>query len=350
MTVKPHFDVEKSLKMCPPRQFKGARFVKRIVINRDKVTFPEHEQTRVLSVKQDNVISIRDSLSINGWIHTEQPPFGYVDPNNKDRFVGISGYNRDAAMSQLEWQTMIFDVYEFDSPLAKRIAKTSANQHRTPFSPNTKEDLVKQVISAIKENEIDDNQKSIKDLIAIIADDKTDKEKKIIYDTVMKRKGGSDTIRTYHTGKGEYSTEEIAIDLKLPYKGDAHLKLSGELGYIGQIKTPKTVLFDAKVMSSTYNNAKVAFLGFIDKPGEQPKIYEQRKQFQNDFEKFIRQDAKFVLNILKTYGVKTTLDEVLGKYPIYFKGFLPQVITPDANKGGRPKEETLVDALGNQVV
>jgi hypothetical protein len=350
MAVKPHFDVEKSLKMCPPRQFKGARFVKRIVTSRDKITFPENEQTRVLSVKQDNVSQIRDSLEINGWIHTEQPPFGYVDPNKKDRLVGISGFNRNAAMSQLEWTTTIFDVYEFDSPLAKRIAKTSANQHRTPFSPNTKEDLIKQVICAIKENEIDDNEKSILELIDVIADDKPSKEKKNIYDSVMKRKGGSDTIRTYHTGKGEYSTQEIAIDLKLPYKGDVHYKLSGELGYIGNIKTPKTTLFDAKVMSNSYNNAKVSFIGFIDKPGEQPKIYEQRKQFKESFSAFIRQDAKFVLHFLKLYGVKTTLDDVISNYPIHFKGFLPQVITPDSNKGGRPKEENLVDVMGNPVV
>jgi hypothetical protein len=350
MAVKPHYDVEKSLRMAPPKQFKGAKFVKRIIVNRDKITFPEEEQTRVLSIKQDNVIAIRDSLEINGWIHTEQPPFGYVDPNNKDRLIGVSGFNRDAAMSQLDWSTIIFDIYEFDSPLAKRIAKTSANHHRTPFSSNTREDLIKQVICAIKESEIDGDEKTIKNLIDIIADDKSSKEKKNIYDSVMKRKGGSDTIRTYHTGEGEYSTQEIAVDLKLPYKGDIHFKLSSELGYIGSIKTPKTTLFDAKAVSSTYNNAKVAFIGFIDKPGEQPKIYEQRKQFKESFSAFIRQDAKFVLHILKLYGVKTTLDDVISNYPIHFKGFLPQVITPDSNKGGRPKEETLVDVMGNPVV
>lgn len=349
MAAKAFFDVELSLKMCPPKKYPGAKFVKRIVVRREKITYPDNEQTRVHAVKQPNVVQIRDSLEVNGWIHTEDPPFGYVDPDNKDRYIGISGFNRNAALSQLGWETIIFDVYAFDSPLAKRIAKTQANQHRTPFSPNTKEDLIKQVILAIKSNEIEPNEVSIKEMISLIASDKTQKEQKKIFENVMKQKGGSDTIRTYHTAKGDYSTEEAALKLQLPYAGDEHFKSFGRLGYIGSIKTPKTVLYDAKVLSNSYGNAKVSFIAFIDNPKEQPKIYEQRKQYKESFDEFLRKDAEFILNIVKSYGVNTTVDEILKKYPIVFQGFLPQVITPDVSKGGKPKEETLVDARGNEV-
>jgi hypothetical protein len=349
MPVKVHFDIENSLKFAPPKKYNNARHIKRIIVKRDKVTFPLDEQTRVLSVKQTNVSEIRDSLEVNGWLHTEIPPMGYVDPNDKDRFIGISGFNRNAAMSQLEWETMIFDVYEFDTPLAKRRAKVKANHHKRPFSPNTKEDLIKQVILAIKSNEIQSDEHSIKELIDDIAEDKTEKEKNKIFDSINKRKGGSDTVRTYHTGKGQYSTQEVSSELKLPFSGDQHLKLSGELGYINSSTSPKTTLYDAKKLSSQYGGAKVAFIGFIDKPGEQPKIYQQRSDFLVKFDNFIRQDAEFVLNVLKSFNVETNIEEVLKKYPVYFKGFLPQVITPDTTKGGNPKEETLVDIDGNSV-
>ena len=348
MASKAFFDVDLSLKLSPPRKSDGVKFVKRLVIRRDKVTYPDFEQTRVHAVKQPNIVQIRNSLEVNGWIHSEQPPFGYVDPNNKDRYIGISGFNRNAAMSQLGWDTMMFDVYEFESPLSKRIAKTKANQHLTPFSTNTNQDLVKQVLLAIKEKEINSDEKSIKDLIEEIASDKVAKERKSIYDTVILQRGGSDTIRTYHTAKGEYSTQEAALKLGLPYKGDEHFKMFGKLGYISSIETPKTALYDAKVMSNDYGGAKVSLISFIKAPKEQPKIYEQRKKHKETIIQFMRKDAEFVMNMLKTYGVNTTIDDILKKYPIVFGGFLPQVITPDVTKGGKPKEETLVDEFGKE--
>jgi hypothetical protein len=350
MASKAYFNVEESLKLSPPQKSPGVKFIKRIVVKRDKITYPDAEQTRVHAVKQPNVIDIRNSFEVNGWIHTERPPFGYVDPDNSDRFIGISGFNRNAAASQLGWDTIIFDVYEFESPLAKRIAKTKANQHRKPFSPNTKSDLVKQVIDAIKAKEINPDEKSIKDLIEEIAEDKILKERKKIFDSVIKQKGGSDTIRTYHTSKGDYSTEEAALKLQLPYSGDEHFKTFGKLGYIHSMKTPKTTLYDAKSLSNSYGGAKVSFIAFIEDPKEQPKIYEQRKNHKEAFDQFLRKDAEFVLNIVKSYGINTTVDDILKKYPIVFQGFLPQVITPDVTKGGKPKEETLVDELGREVV
>lgn len=349
MSSKAYFDVELSLKLSPPRKSPGVKFVKRIIIRRDKVTYPDFEQTRVHAVKQTNVVQIRNSLEVNGWIHSEQPPFGYVDPDSKERFIGISGFNRNAAMSQLGWDTMLFDVYEFESPLAKRIAKTKANQHLTPFSTNTNQDLVKQVLLAIKSKEINSDEMSIKKMIEEIASDKVSSERKKILDTVITQRGGSDTIRTYHTGKGEYSTEEIALKLSLPYKGDEHFKMFGKLGYISSMKTPKTALYDAKVLSNDYGGAKVSFISFIEDPKEQPKIYEQRKKHKESITQFMRKDAEFVLNILKTYGVNTTIEDILKKYPIIFGGFLPQVITPDGTKGGKPKEEFLVDEFGKDI-
>jgi hypothetical protein len=349
MSFKPHFDLELSLKACPPQKFKEATFVKRIVIRRDRVDFPQDEQTRVLSVKQNNVANIRDSLDINGWIYTEQPPFGFVNPNNKDRFIGISGFNRNAAMSQLEWETMIFDVYEFSSPYSKRLAKAKANQHTRPFSPNTKQDLVKQVILAIKMKEISPDEISIREMIDEIAADKPAKEKKSIFETVIKQKGGSDTIKTYHKGKGDFSTYQVALELNLPYEGDNNFSTSKELGYITSMSTPKTILYDAKKLSREYNGAKVSFIAYIDKPCEQPKIYEQRKAYAKKFQEFLLEDAKFVVNLLGKYGVKVDIKDVIENYPVRLKGFLPQVITPDETKQGKPKEETLVDALGNKL-
>ena len=75
MAIKPHYDVEKSLTLRPPKKFSGGgNHIKRIVINRSKLTFPLEENSRELTVLQDGVASIRDSFVVNGWLHDAYPP------------------------------------------------------------------------------------------------------------------------------------------------------------------------------------------------------------------------------------------------------------------------------------
>jgi hypothetical protein len=349
MAIKPHYDVTKSLTLRPPKKFSGGgEHRKRIVLNRSKVTFPLEENSRELTVIQEGVATIRDSFLVNGWLHDAYPPIVYENTNKKDHFVGISGFHRNAAMDQLDWDTMMVDVYDFPSPLAITIAKAEANHHNKPFTPITKRDIEKQVLRSLKNNEIPNTEDDIKNLVEILAAIKTPKERKSILESVLKRNGGNGIVRTYHTGRGESSTQEIAEELKLPFSGSKHYQLSGEFGYINSSDTPKTTLHDAKKLSITNGNVKVALIAFIDKPVEE-KINTQRSARKARFEQFIREDAEFVLSIVKQFGVKASLDDVVAKYPLYLKGFLPQLISPDETKGGRPKEETLVDANGKPV-
>jgi hypothetical protein len=349
MAIKPHYDVEKSLSLRPPKKFTGgSKHKKRIVLNRSKVTFPLEENSRELTVIQDGVSSIKDSFLVNGWLHDAYPPIVYEDPNKKDSFIGISGFHRNAAMDQLDWDTMMVDVFEFPSPLSITIAKAEANHHNKPFTPITKRDIEKQVLRALKNKEIPNTEDDVRNLVEILAAIKTPKERKKIFQDVMKRNGGNGIVRTYHTGQGESSTQEIAEELKLPFSGSKHFQLSGEYGYINSSDTPKTTLHDAKKLSMANGNVKVALIAFIDKPVEE-KINAQRQAHKARFEQFIREDAEFVLSIVKQFGLNANIDDVVAKYPLYLKGFLPQLISPDETKGGRPKEETLVDANGKFV-
>ena len=228
MAIKPHYDVQKSLNLRPPRKFTaGGEHKKRIVVNRSKITFPLEENSRELTVVQEGVASIRDSFLVNGWLHDAYPPIVFEDPNKKDSFIGISGFHRNAAMDQLGWDTMMVDVFEFPSPLAITVAKAEANHHKKPFTPLTKRDIEKQVLRALKNNEIPNTEDDIKSLVEILAAIKTIKERKSIFEAVIKRKGGNGIVRTYHTGDGESSTEEIAEELKLPFSGSKHFQLSG---------------------------------------------------------------------------------------------------------------------------
>ena len=356
MPMKVHFDIELSKKLCPPKDpidrfgKKIGRFVKRILIKRNLVSYDITSNPRIHNIKPENVIKIRDSFEVNGFIPTECPPGIEVDPNDPNRYVGLSGFNRDAAAGALGWEVMIYDVYEFDSPKARRIYRSASNQHRTPHTDMTKSDIVKEVSLAIRNKEIENNETSIRDFVEELAADKTEQVRKTIVKTVTKSNGSSDSIRLYHdSGSGEASLVKLAEELNLPVKGDKRHAQTKKLGYLISSATQKTTLYDAKKLSQEYNWQNVEFRAHIEEAKETPAIYKQREDWEEKYKTFLRVDAEFVQEVMKRCGFKCDIDTILAKYPFQFKGFAPQVITPDATKGGRPIEETIVDAYGKQL-
>ena len=166
--MKVLFDVRKSLDLCPPKFQNGVKHIKRIVLKRgEDVTYPKENNPRLLNIVSEKIPEIRDSFIVNGFIHTCTPPTVKVDPNNKNRFIGLSGYHRNAAAEQAGWETMIYDVVEFDSPKDERIHRLTTNHVFTPAIPNTLDDLVKQIKEAIVNKEITNEDFDIKSFIKI---------------------------------------------------------------------------------------------------------------------------------------------------------------------------------------
>jgi len=353
MPMKVHFDIELSKKLCPPKDptdrfgRKIGRFIKRIVIKRDLVSYDKDANPRVHNVKPENVIKIRDSFEVNGFILTEYPPGIEVDANDPNRYIGLSGFNRNEAAGALGWDVMIYDVYEFDSPKARRIYRSASNQHKTPHTDMTKSDILKEVNLAISNKEIENNEASIRELVEELAADKTKTVRDTIFNNVTKMNGSSDNIRLYHdSGNGENSLSKLAEELNLPFKGDKRYRQTNKLGYLISSATRKTTLYDAKKLSKEYNWQNVEFRAHIEEAKETPAIYKQREDWEEKYKTFLRTDAEFVQEVMKRCGFKCNIDTILSKYPFEFKGFAPQVITPDPTKGGKPIEETIVDSSG----
>lgn len=353
--MKQLFDVEDSKLKCPPEKLykKGVNFKKRVVLKRGKngvVTYPEQLNPRVLHVMTDKIPELRDSFSVNGFDNINPPPTIKVDPNNPNRFIGLSGYHRDAAAEQVGWDTMIYDIVEFDSPLDERKHRSGTNKHRFPSIPNTQDDIVKQVKEAITCKEIENTDIEVKKLISELADDKTAAVQKNIFKKFREHVSSSSTIRTYHTQGGSNSTEEFALKHNLPYGGDKNYASSGKLGYLTGIKTPKTSLFDAKNLSMEYNGANVQICSWIkDNPKEAPAIYKQREEWKNKFDEFIKEDCEFIKYIAKKCGYDIPLNKLVENHPVKFKGFMAQDISPNPIDNGNPKEQGLVDMFGNKL-
>jgi hypothetical protein len=351
--MKPHFDVDLSLRLCPPNYTKGVRFKKRIVLNRGQdgvVTYNPIDNPRVMSVVQNKIPPLVDSFKVFGYRIDCSPPTIKVDPKNKNRFVGLTGFHRDAAAARLDWETMVYDIVEFDSPLDERIHVVSSNNNVLPAIPNTILDIVKQVKEALVNKEIENDDDAIRSLIESLASDKTKDAKSKIFKKLRDHISYSSTLRSYHTDGGENSTQEFAEKYNLPFEGDRRYLQSGKLGYITGIKTPKTTLFDAKNLSNTYGNIPVYIYAWIkDNPKEAPAIYKQRKYWLERFNQFVREDCEAMKNIMSAMNITVDVDKLVDNHPVKFGGFLAQDLTPDIFNGGNPKEDGLVDVNGNAI-
>jgi len=347
--MKALFDTKSSLEQCPPIFSDGVTWKKRIVLPRNLVSYLKQYNPRELNIVSEKIPALRDSFIVNGFINSCPPPTIKVDPNNKDRFIGLSGYHRNIAAEQAEWHTLIYDVVEFDSPKDERIHRVVTNHHKTPFTENTNDDIVKQTREAVANGEVLNDDDEIKQFISIIASDKTAKDQKIIYKKVRRHTLLSATLLTYHSGNGENSTKEFALKYNIPYRADAAYEQLDELGYITVEKHPKIMLHDAKKLSDEYDGKEISIYAYIKSPLGAPKLYKQRKEYKETFEKFIMDDCRLEQSKMARMGIDVNLDVIIKNHPIKFKGFLAQDISADPLNNGNPKEQGVVDVYGNMI-
>lgn len=348
--MKPVFDIQKSKELCPPAYYpKGVKFIKRIVLKRNIVTYGSNYNPRELQVKTNEIGPLLTSFTVNGFIHTQQPPTIKVDPNNPDRFIGLSGYHRGLTAELLGWETMVYDVLEFETPLDERKWRSISNHHKTPAISMTEDDIIKQLKEAIECKEIANDDAEIADLIDVIAADKTIPQRKKILKNLRLRVSESSTLRSYHNQGGSMSAEEFALKHNLPFDGDARYAQTNQLGYFNHSATPKTSLVGAKNKGMVYGKP-VYLYTWIEKPKAAPALYEQRKEHLESFKEFIRTDCIFVQHLAELCGVSLDLDLLIENHPFKFGGFLAQDLTPCIEKSGGAKEDGVVDVYGNPVI
>jgi hypothetical protein len=352
------FDIEKSLELCPPdkRMFPKTLsqesidemvFVERKIIPKDKVTFRMKDQIRSLGSVPENVYELKVSLETHGYIHSEYPPIVVEDDDKVGYYNGISGFNRDHASDVLGEKYFMYDVYSFKSPLAKFYMKTISNHIYNPKKGNTKEDLIHLVLKAIEDGIIENDDDALKRHIGIIAADKSVGERKNILKGVRSYKTKFSHLRTYHCGEsGAKSTKTAAKKHGLGWGGDKNLADTGKLGYIPPYGKPITALAQSENLLKKYSFTPIEFTFFIPEPSPEPKLTQDRLNKLREFEEAKSKKMEFYQVLLAEFGVHKSIKEIEEKIPMHVLGFLPQHENPDPTKGGRPTEDTIVDAYG----
>jgi hypothetical protein len=353
--MKIAFDLAKSLNECPPTfsKTKGVKHINRLILNRDKVEFGKTSQTYRVDVNlDDNISNLKQSYSANGFIYTQKPQVVRKSDKNPKFYTGVSGHNRDEAQESLEWETAIYDIVEFDTPLDELKFAYEDNQH-PPAAGTKPKDILKGLTKASGKMVNLKDDKTLTKLIAILAADKSLSKQKTIFDNFREDNSKYDSIKPY----GGESANIKAMELEAPVKGDKNyddVLIDGKVKYkgvnrYGYVKEPggyKTLLFDGlRLWHNEGCSDDINVTGYVKDPTP-TNLFEKRSLWMKEFKKM--EDFTYDMCSNMT-GMSVADIKSKGKFPFKFNGFLPQNLSPDITNGGNPVETDIVDIKGKSI-
>jgi hypothetical protein len=348
------FDVNKSLAECPPEiyysqlgtdgepLFPGIRFVKRIVLNRNLVSYRMEDQIRGEDAGEDRTAAVQGSYSNLGFLNSKIPQAIIVDPNDSKRFLGKVGFGRDEAQENLNWETSIYDVIEYNKPIDLEAFTINSNDDldHVPAFPNTKTTILKSVINAIDKKLVEDDDAAILVYLKRIARSKPQWHGTILSTIRKEHISRWPTMKAFSTARAK----KESILLGLPYEGNKNKNITS-LGYARKITSLKNFFWDGMTLSEKYGWKKIYLSTWVDEPNPQ-SLSTDRKEIKENFDKM-----EDTFNIWISHYLDMPITEVRergeGKFPLIFNGFFAQDKQKQANDGGVPKEVDLVDEDGN---
>lgn len=351
------FDIERSLKESPPEKyysqlgcdgaplFPGTKFIKRIVLNRDLVTYQAHHQIRETDAGEHRVKELTSSYKQMGFLYYKPVQSIMVDPENPKRFIGLAGFGRNEAQHILGWDTAIYDVLEFDTPMHFHAFRANSNEDsdHVPALPNTKATVTKSVVNAVVDNVIPDTDAAILQYLKLIARNKPDWHKEILTKIRKEHISRHKTMRAISATRAK----EAAIELNLPYEGSKNTNCK-DYGYVREFGGGKSIFYDGMNFSMNNGFSDVGLITWVPEPIP-TKLHIQRQQISDSFDKLEENFIKWI-----SHYIDMPVDEVrrrgAGRFPIKLNGFFAQDFEPDANNGGSPKESGVVDINGNIII
>jgi hypothetical protein len=299
---------------------------KRVVVQRSSIDWSGSKwQIREGVYDEKNVIEIVSSLKAYGYLPTEKPQVVIRAPaGHLTEFIGIAGFNRDAAQKLLGWTTTVVDVVEYKNPIDLRIFSHRTNHQKTPSAPCTTGDFVKSVEAAIESNEIGRTEKEVIALVEAIVEPHRKSVIKAVIKTVISNIEYGNTLHRPFDGAlaNKFAKDRFEIDT-----GKKHC------AFIRPNGVSKTTFFDGMKASLAFSS-DITIYGYIDQP-KPATLNKKRQVWMNEFTSL----GKFWQDVVQAgSGTRPPVENC----PFVFGGFLPQNETPDPSKGGSPTETELV--------
>ena len=348
--------LEKSLELAPPVEFTGGHHLGRHLVPFSQVSFDEEKQSRDKSTDTNHVDSIVNRYELMSYALDAQPMMGTLQSGNNLLVDGFAGYHRNGACDTFGQKFYIVDIYEFDTPLDRRVARNRSNHHKDVALTQKINDYVKEIVNAAKVGEILKTETAVSDLAWALAEG--DKTKKQIEDSIIPKAIqllGSvyADFRTYSsmTGKkaGKYTLQKFMVNRGYAAQGVQHrteeqLIAQGYISYCAAEGDNKATWARA-IAHGQRLGIPVWVFGYASTRKSDLKDF--RDGWIKDFKEMKSIFVDFVFGITDASQGEGVDESVFW---CKFAGFLPQHVKPNATKGGRPTEVGLVNEDGKKVV
>ena len=348
--------LEVSLKLAPPKKFKGGRHLGRYLIPLNLMEFDPADQPRDKTNDVNHVTDLTNRFELMGYAKDAQPMMGTMASGSDHVVKGFAGFHRKSALKIFGQTFYIIDIYEFDTPLDRRVARNLSNHHKDVTLSQTINDYVSEIVNAANAGEILKTETAISELAWRLAEG--DKTKDQIEDSIIPKairqlgnvyanfqtyssqtgpKAGPYTLQKFMENKG-YVAQGVQ------HRTDEQLIAQGYISYCAADGGNKATWARA-IAHGQRLGIPVWVFGYASTRQSDLKVF--RDKFIEEFEemKSIFVDFSFgITGASQGEGVDESV------FWCKLAGFLPQHVRPDATQGGRATEVGLVDADGNPII
>jgi hypothetical protein len=346
--------IEKTLELCPPKEYSGFYFLGRNFIPTTQVQHNPEEQSRDKEVDNDSQRALKHEFEKGFLPHIASPAPVIFNPDVPYQVTAMGGFHRKPVLEEIGQSFYMFDVYCYYGNTIDRDKwkmRNQCNHHRGYHKFQTKQDYIKEMCNAIELGFVENTETAITQALDEICDFSSDRKKTIIKEVTNNCQTYAN-FRTYtsqNNGYAKYTLQGWLESQGIAKAGIENRKPDEivDQGYIsyccGEGDNKGTWM--RAIVNSVKFGVPVYMFGYAPtRQATEGDLQTYREEWIKDF---VKQKAT-LLDFFNTVASETQ-QEFTKNFPIKIAGFLPQYIKPDAKHKGRPSENTLVDQYGKSL-
>jgi hypothetical protein len=345
--------VEKSLEKCPPKEFKGAKWIGRFIIPTSFVKYIKEDQTRDKESDPRAVQELTTDYSVNGILLDKPPPVAAFDPQFPQDPKGLSGYGRKQTYENLGQDIYFYDIYDFTGPYEKyykEVVRNITNHHKGVSRTQTKHDYIKAVSKAVAEEIVPNIYEEIVKYVDEVAADKPANIRKGIVKEVCASNKTYANFTTYSSQRSAKNINSLYSFLNRNHFVPAgienrtyeDIQKQGYVVYCAASGDNQSTWARAVTNSVKYG-VPVYILGYSD------HRVDDLETFRTEWIENFNSQKDIMVEFAQTLLGDTNAEIDYDNFPIKVGGFLPQYVKPNPNDKGAPTEIGVVDQFGKTI-
>jgi len=335
------FDIQISLKKCPPNYGKGLTWLKRIAVNLSSLITKDDKgntlQPRQKKLEEQNHDELKSSFLANGILYDKEVMV--VEQRADGELELQSGFNRlYVLLNELGIDTWFVDVVTYTDPFFKALWKRRFNatvNHIAVGVPNTEGSFLLGLSEARKTESFDwkDDDAVLTALDFMANGSKTEEQ----LEKLLKKWRQTNHVDDHVTGLNRSMAQELAEKMNLPSKGYCKVAAKSWYGRTGY-----------HVYGGDFGRKIKEWVDLYEQYGAQVELYGYIQHVVADKIKMQRQEQLDKFDETCAWMV-THLDPKFHGCVVW-KGWHAQLTNPNPKDGGLSIERGIVDKNGKILI